>query len=95
MVRGKKRIGYELEVKVNFEGQGPKKGNDFSFRLQELCDDGSDPSAEFHASKESTKQKNKGVDGKDGLKQEIIKTRVLDEFIEKCKDILKQIQDSS
>jgi hypothetical protein len=35
------------------------------------------------------------VDGKDGLKQEIIKTRVLDEFIDKCKDILKQIQDSS
>jgi hypothetical protein len=33
MVRGKKRIGYELEVKVNFEGLGPKKGNDFSFRL--------------------------------------------------------------
>jgi hypothetical protein len=52
-----------------------------------LCDDGSDPTAEFFTIKES-KSKSKGGDG---LKQDIIKSRVLDEFIEKCKDILKEI----
>lgn len=59
--------------------------------MQELCDDNSDPSVEFLVIKESiSKNKKKGA-VQDTLKQEIIKNRVLDEFISKCKDILKLI----
>lgn len=36
-----------------------KEGNDFSFSLKELCDDGSDPNVEFIAIKQ-VKSKKKG-----------------------------------
>jgi hypothetical protein len=55
--------------------------------LIELCDDGSDPTCEFNAINE-TKSKKKGDAG---LKQDLMNSRALDEFIEKCKDILKEI----
>lgn len=36
-------MGYELEIKINFEGQGKQEGVDCAVTLVELCDDGSDP----------------------------------------------------
>jgi len=43
MVRGKKRIGYELAVKLVVWGQGSKAGSEATFEIEELCDDGGDP----------------------------------------------------
>ena len=43
MSRGKKRIGYELELKVKFAGLDRWKGLDCAIELTDLCDDGSDP----------------------------------------------------
>lgn len=43
MVRGKKRIGYELKLKLKFEGIKKMKGVEAEFKFKEICDDGSDP----------------------------------------------------
>jgi hypothetical protein len=43
MVRGKKRIGYELALKLVLWGQGARAGTEATFEIEELCDDGSDP----------------------------------------------------
>lgn len=42
MVRGKKRIGYELDLKIKFEGQERWDGLKCAIEIKELCDDGSD-----------------------------------------------------
>lgn len=68
MVRGKKRIGYELELKVSFTGVGGKSGNEFAFEVKELCDDGSDCEYMIYVTKASNKKsKNASLD----LKKEI------------------------
>ncbi len=42
MVRGKKRLGYELDVKIKFDGQKKWAGLYCAIEIKELCDDGSD-----------------------------------------------------
>ena len=56
MVRGKKRIGYELELKVKFEGTGRFEGSECAMKLKELCDDGSDPECRLYVTKEKSKE---------------------------------------
>ena len=65
MVRGKKRIGYELELKIKFVGQGVYEGSECALKMKDFCDDGSDPECRIYL----TKEKNKEQGSK--LKQEI------------------------
>jgi len=53
MSRGKKRIGYELELKISLKGLGKWKGLECAVELTELCDDGSDPESKIFITKES------------------------------------------
>lgn len=57
MVRGKKRIGYELEVKVTLTGvKGSRwEGIECSYEITDFCDDGSDPEISFNVTKDSKK----------------------------------------
>lgn len=54
--RGKKRIGYELDLKVKFEGSGKWEGLECTIGLKELCDDGSDPESKVKVTKEKSKE---------------------------------------
>lgn len=38
--RGKKRMGYELEMKIKFRGTGKWEGLECAIEMTELCDDG-------------------------------------------------------
>lgn len=42
MVRGKKRMGYELEIKIKFKGAGAWEGIQGMLEYTEVCDDGSE-----------------------------------------------------
>ena len=42
MVRGKKRIGYELEFKLTLKGKGRWDGLEVAYQFNEFCDDGSE-----------------------------------------------------
>lgn len=49
MSRGKKRIGYELEMKVKMAAESGKwEGIECSIEMTELCDDGSDPESKLY-----------------------------------------------
>ena len=50
--RGKKRLGYELELKIKFAGQNMYEGAECAVKLEELCDDGSDPETKLYVTKE-------------------------------------------
>jgi hypothetical protein len=52
MSRGKKRIGYELEIKLKFTGTGKYEGLDCSVSFSDFCDDGSDPEQKLFVTKE-------------------------------------------
>ena len=56
-MRGKKRIGYELELKAKLKGvDGTRwEGLECTVELSDLCDDGSDPEHKLFISKEGTK----------------------------------------
>eukprot|EP00349_Pseudokeronopsis_sp_Brazil_P000690 CAMPEP_0202957134 /NCGR_PEP_ID=MMETSP1396-20130829/1573_1 /ASSEMBLY_ACC=CAM_ASM_000872 /TAXON_ID= /ORGANISM="Pseudokeronopsis sp., Strain Brazil" /LENGTH=73 /DNA_ID=CAMNT_0049674475 /DNA_START=376 /DNA_END=597 /DNA_ORIENTATION=- len=38
LIRGKKKVGYELSVKVKFVGQGPKDKDEISFHIKDFMD---------------------------------------------------------
>ena len=61
MSRGKKRMGYELDIKINFTGYRKKfKGSEVEIKLIELCDDGGEPEVELNVSgKQEKDQVNK------------------------------------
>lgn len=52
--RGKKRIGYEIETRLNFRGNKGKKFDclECAVKISDLCDDGSDPDVELYITKE-------------------------------------------
>lgn len=52
--RGKKRLGYELELKIKFVGQDAYEGSECAIKLTELCDDGSDPESKVYVTKEKS-----------------------------------------
>jgi hypothetical protein len=56
MSRGKKRMGYELELKVKLKGLlGTRwEGLECSVELEELCDDGSAPESKLFITKEGS-----------------------------------------
>jgi len=54
MSRGKKRMGYELELKLKFKGQEKWEGLECAIELSELCDDGGDPESKMFITKETS-----------------------------------------
>ena len=42
MVRGKKRMGFELEIKFKFKGSKQWEGIEGTIEYEEVCDDGSE-----------------------------------------------------
>jgi hypothetical protein len=70
MVRGKRKIGYELEIKVKFDGQGKKEGSKITLGLKEICDDGSDPEGKITINAQPKEDK-KNKDSSTLLKREI------------------------
>ncbi len=85
MVRGKKRIGYELEMKVRFKGGEKFNGIEASIELSDFCDDGSDPDFKLYVTKE--KSPDQGL----RFKKEFATKKIIKEFIAKCKEILTLI----
>ena len=53
--RGKRRIGYELEMKLKFLGQEKHEGLECAIQINELCDDGSEPETKLYVTKEQNK----------------------------------------
>ena len=90
MVRGKKKLGYELKIKVRCEGSETHDNDEISIEIEDLCDDGSDPEFTLWASKvkgerESEKTKE--------LKKDCMSAGVLKEFWERCKEALEAIRE--
>lgn len=89
MSRGKKRMGYELDIKIKFKGQEKYEGVECDIELKELCDDGSDPEYRIKVAKD------KGGDSAEKLKSEISSEDVINEIIEKCRAVLNIIRDEA
>ena len=45
-------MGYELELKIKLVGRGKWQGLEAAIKLDELCDDGSDPEHKLYVTKE-------------------------------------------
>ena len=63
-------MGFELEVKLKFEGKGKWQGLECAVKLKDLCDDGSDAEQKLYVTKEG---KEKGAK----FKQEVAEQKVI------------------
>jgi hypothetical protein len=54
-------MGYELELKVKFVGLNKYDGAECAIRLNEFCDDGSDPETKVYVTKEKNKDQSKNL----------------------------------
>ena len=91
--RGKKRIGYELEMTIVCETvpeAGP--GYDCTFSIKDLCDDGSEPEC-----KVTVKLNGKGDAGGNAreFKEEIEGDGIVFVVVEKCRQVLGIIRDEA
>lgn len=82
-------MGYELEVKVKFEGRGKWEGLECAISASELCDDGSDPETKLFVTKEN------GKDQGTKFKQEMASEQVIDSVISRFREILGIIRDEA
>lgn len=80
--RGKRRIGYELAVKLKLEGLKNYDGYSYAVSLEELCDDGSDPEANLNVTQQGKKQQ-----------KDFNRASTLREIVEKCREILNIIKE--
>ena len=87
--RGKKRIGYELEFKVRFEGIDKWDGVECAIELKEFCDDGSQESKLF-VTKEP-KSSNGGIK----FKQEAERCKLVDHLVRECREFMNAIRDEA
>ncbi|CDW91631.1 uncharacterized protein loc101207721 [Stylonychia lemnae] len=87
--RGKRRIGYELEIKIKFRGLGKQEGLECAVKFTEFCDDGSDPEAQLFVTKEE------GTDQGTKFKKEWNSQSVTNKVVEKCREILNIIRDEA
>lgn len=46
-------MGYELEIKLKFKGQGRWEGLECAVEFTELCDDGDEPESKLFITKEA------------------------------------------
>ena len=87
MSRGKKRLGFELELKLKFAGKGKWQGLECAVDLKELCDDGSDPDQSLYITQENSKDK--GIK----FRTEVAEQKTIKQIIEKCREILNVVRD--
>eukprot|EP00347_Sterkiella_histriomuscorum_P015547 403356622 len=88
--RGKRRIGYELEIKIKFAGQDKYEGLECAVHLVDFCDDGSDPDTNLYVTKE-----NGGKDQGLKFKKDYSAKKAEKEIVAKCRDILAFIRDEA
>ena len=90
MSRGKKRMGYELELKLKLKGLPGSKweGLECAIELEELCDDGSDPESKLFITKEG---------GQPGTKfrQEATAEKLINEVVERCREALAIVREEA
>ena len=89
MSRGKKRMGYELELKVKFQGRGRWEGLEAAIELTELCDDGSEPEHKVFITKEA-----KSGSGPK-FREEARSERVAKQLTERCREVLNVLRDEA
>lgn len=82
-------MGYELEIKVKFEGMGKQKGSECVIELTDLCDDGGDPEIKVDVTKEKAKDSGKI------LKKDLYSRGTIEEFISKCREVLGIIKEEA
>jgi len=88
LVRGKKRIGYELEFKLTLEGRGRWEGLQIAYDFKEFCDDGSEE-CQLYVLKENMRGGLTGMKFKDEAKRERIHLQVA----EKVREALGKVRD--
>ena len=86
MVRGKKKFGYELELKVSLEGQEEYEGCKCTVKVKELCDDGSDPELDAKIVKKKSKDQ--------ATKLKDIMTSELESLTTALREVLVAFRDS-
>ena len=89
MSRGKKRMGYELEMKLKFKGQDKWEGLECAIELSELCDDGSDPESKLFITKESSS----GSGPK--FRQEASADKLVKEVVDKCREVVAIVREEA
>jgi len=89
--RGKKRIGYELEVKLKLKGVpgGRWDGIECSIDIEELCDDGSDPQTRLYITKEGANSSG------NKFRSEANSEKLIEEVVEKCREVLAMVRDEA
>lgn len=88
MVRGKKRIGYELEFKLTLEGRGRWEGLQIAYDFKEFCDDGSEEQT-LYVQKENMRGGLTGMKFKDEAKSERVHLQVA----ERVREALGRVRD--
>ena len=89
MSRGKKRMGFELELKIAFVGRGRWAGLECAIELTDFCDDGSDPEHKLFITKES----DKGSGPK--FRQEAAAQKLVAQIVEKSREVLAIVRDEA
>ena len=87
MSRGKKRMGYELELKINFKGIGKWTGLTCEIELSDLCDDGGDPEHRLNVDSSN------GTGNK--FKTEASAEKLVEKVTEKIREILQLVRDEA
>ena len=89
MSRGKKRMGYELEMKIKFKGKGRWEGLECAVEFTELCDDGDDPESKLFITKETSS----GSGAK--FRQEAAADKLFKEIADKCREVLAIVREEA
>jgi hypothetical protein len=82
-------MGYELELKVKFRGQGRWEGLEGAIELSDLCDDGGDPESKIFVTKEGAKSTGTK------FREEARNERLVMQVTEKCREVLNIVRDEA
>ncbi len=82
-------MGYDLEMKIKFEGLGRWDGLQCAIEIEELCDDGSEPETKIFITKESPN----GTGSK--FRQEAASDKVVKEVVEKVREVLAIVREQA
>jgi len=87
MVRGKKRIGFELEIKFKFKGAKHWEGIEGAIEYEEVCDDGSEGDMKLFVQKEKNKDQGRK------FKEDANTCKLLKKVLDKVRETLAVIKD--
>lgn len=87
--RGKKRLGYDLELKIKFTGLKTYEGAEGAIKLHELCDDGSHQESNVYITKEKSAQLTKK------LREDIQMKKAVEELDKKCREVLEILKNEA